>query len=172
MPEAIKHRARAYETIYILRPDVDPDSASKVASRISDVVGRLEGKLVKVDQWGKRKLAYPVKKHARGVCVYVKYLGYSDLVAEVERNLRLLDSVIKYQTVMVDPNVDPSTVEVDPEDVKFRQLEQTADEPELGIEHRLGLVQEERHVERPVEEEIDRAEEEAPAEEEEAGEAQ
>ncbi|MCC7538758.1 MAG: 30S ribosomal protein S6, partial [Deltaproteobacteria bacterium] len=77
MPEAIKHRARAYETIYILRPDVDPDSASKVASRISDVVGRLEGKLVKVDQWGKRKLAYPVKKHARGVCVYVKYLGYS-----------------------------------------------------------------------------------------------
>ncbi|WP_368408845.1 30S ribosomal protein S6, partial [Erwinia amylovora] len=50
---------KEYETIYILRPDVDADTAEKIQNRVAEVVGRDAGKLVKVEAWGRRKLAYP-----------------------------------------------------------------------------------------------------------------
>lgn len=136
--------AREYETIYILQPQVDPDEADRIATRMSEVVTRLEGRLTKVDNWGKRKLAYPIRRHTRGVFVYLRYLGFSDMVAEVERNLRMLDSVIRHQTIQVQDEVDPAVVTVDPEEVKFRRLEVTPDEEEPGLEARLGMVEEPR----------------------------
>jgi small subunit ribosomal protein S6 len=59
-------RSKEYETIYVLRPDIDPDTADKVQARVSEVVARELGKLVKVEGWGRRKLAYPVAKHRKG----------------------------------------------------------------------------------------------------------
>src|SRR3954471_17172211 len=98
------NRAREYETIYILKPDIDADSAEKVGSRIAEVVGRETGRLTKVETWGRRRLAYDIGKQKRGVYVYLKYLGSGRVVSEVERNLRLFDGVIKYQTVLVRSN--------------------------------------------------------------------
>src|SRR4029077_6892930 len=86
-----KLKTKEYETIYILRSDVDADAAEKVQNRIAEVIGREEGKLVKVEAWGRRKLAYPVAKSKKGVYVYVKYVGHGGLVQEVERNLKLAD---------------------------------------------------------------------------------
>jgi small subunit ribosomal protein S6 len=132
--------AHDYETIYILRPNTEPDEADKVAQRVGEVIERLEGKLVKVDNWGKRKLAYPIKKFTRGVFVYVRYVGYSDVVAELERNLRMLDPVVRYQTVRIAQNVVAAEYTVDPEEVKFLRIEVTEDEEEPDLEQQLGLV--------------------------------
>ena len=112
-------RAREYETIYVLRQDVDPDTADKVASRVAEVVGRENGKLVKVETWGRRKLAYLVAKQRRGVYYYLKYLGGGAVVTELERNLRMLDNVLKFQTVLLRDDVEVESVTVDPEEVKF-----------------------------------------------------
>jgi len=136
--------AREYETIYILSPQVDPDEADRIGGKMSEVVERLRGKLTKVDNWGKRRLAYPIRKNTRGVFVYMRYVGFGDLVAELERNLRMLDSVIRHQTILLNDEVDPATVAVDPEEVKFRRLEVTPDEEEPGLEARLGMLEESR----------------------------
>jgi small subunit ribosomal protein S6 len=134
-------RLREYETIYILEPNIDPDEADRVATRFKDVIAARSGKLLKIDNWGKRKLAYPIRKSSRGVFVFVKYLGYEDIVAELERNLRLLDSVVRYQTVVMNGDVQPDTYQIDPADLEFRRLEVTEEaEEELGIAQRLGLV--------------------------------
>ena len=93
--------AREYETIYILRADVDNAAAEKIVDRAKDVIARLGGTLTKLDNWGQRKLAYPIQKSNRGIFVYLKYVGYGDLVAELERNLRLLDQVVRFQTVLL-----------------------------------------------------------------------
>jgi len=148
--------AREYETIYILQPQVDPDEADRVAGRMSEVVTRLEGRLTKVDNWGKRKLAYPIRRHTRGVFVYLRYVGFSDMVAEIERNLRMLDSVIRHQTIQLQDEVDPALVTVDPEEVKFRRLEVTPDEEEPGLEARLSMVEEPRSsmAEEPMADEV------------------
>jgi small subunit ribosomal protein S6 len=141
MPEAQILKTREYETIYILRSDVDADTADKVQGRVAEVVGRDDGKLVKVEAWGRRKLAYPVAKQKKGVYVYVKYLGRGGLVAELERNLKLQDSVLKFQTVQTNEEVDSAAVTVDPEEIKFQRLELAPEEEkEESREKALGLV--------------------------------
>jgi small subunit ribosomal protein S6 len=135
-------RAREYETIYVLRQDVDPDGADKVAGRVAEVVARENGKLVKVETWGRRKLAYAVAKQRRGVYYYLKYLGGGAVVSELERNLRMLDHVMKFQTVLLRDDVEVDTVAVDPEEVKFGRIEVMAEEEkEESRERALGLVE-------------------------------
>jgi small subunit ribosomal protein S6 len=141
MPEAQVLKSKEYETIYILRPNVDPDSADKVQARVAEVVARDNGKLVKVEAWGRRKLAYPVRKHKKGVYVYVKYIGRGGLVQELERNLKLQDVVLKFQTVQTAEEVDMEAVKVDPEEIKFQRLELPPEEEEKeSREKALGLV--------------------------------
>lgn len=133
--------AREYETIYVLRQDVDPDSADKVAGRVADVVARENGTLVKVETWGRRKLAYRVAKQRRGIYYYLKYLGGGAVVTELERNLRMLDTVLKFQTVQLREDVEVSSVSIDPEEVKFARIEAAPEEEkEESRERALGLV--------------------------------
>ncbi len=133
-------KTKEYETIYILRGDVDADTAEKVQQRVSEVVTRESGKLTKVEAWGRRKLAYPVAKQKKGVYVFVKYVGQGGLVQEVERNLKLQDSVLKFQTVMTAHDV-KGEITVDPEEVKMARLELPVEEEEKESRERsLGLL--------------------------------
>jgi small subunit ribosomal protein S6 len=158
-------RAREYETIYILRPDIDADGAERIGSRLAEVVGRESGRLTKVETWGRRRLAYDIAKHRRGVYVYLKYLGGGKVVSEVERNLRLSDGVLKYQTVLVRNDVEVEGVTIADEDVKFERLELTPleDDRDDSRERQLGLIEPERRVDRSSEAapagDIDEAEE-------------
>ena len=136
-------KPKEYETIYILRPDVDADTADRVQARVGEVVDRGQGKLVKVESWGRRRLAYPVAKQRRGVYVYVKYVGAGGLVAELERNLKLQDAVLKFQTVTVRDQVDVAALQIDPEEVKLARLElPIEEEKEESREKILGLIPE------------------------------
>jgi small subunit ribosomal protein S6 len=133
--------AREYETIYILRSDVDSEAAERVQSRVADALDREHGKLVKVESWGRRKLAYPVGKQRKGVYVYLKYVGGGGLVAEVERNLKLQDAVMKYMTVQTGDAIDLGALQVDPEETKLGKIELAPeDEKEESREKQLGLV--------------------------------
>ncbi|HEY1958499.1 MAG TPA: 30S ribosomal protein S6 [Polyangiaceae bacterium] len=135
-------KPKEYETIYILRSDVDADTADRVQARVAEVVDRGQGKLVKVEAWGRRRLAYPVAKQRRGVYVYVKYVGAGGLVGELERNLKLADAVLKYQTVTVREQVDLASLQIDPEEVKLARLElPVEEEKEESREKILGLIE-------------------------------
>jgi small subunit ribosomal protein S6 len=131
--------AREYETIYILRPDVASDVQEKVVERAKDVISRLDGTLTKLDNWGKRKLAYPIQKNNRGVFVYLKYVGFSDLVAELERNLRLVDEVVRFQTVLLEEDIDPASVSVDPEEVQYLHVEEEEEVEDAELERARSL---------------------------------
>ncbi|MGB5282904.1 MAG: 30S ribosomal protein S6, partial [Polyangiales bacterium] len=138
----VKRWAREYETIYILRPNVDNDGAEKVIDRAKDVIARLDGTLTKLDNWGKRKLAYPIQKNSRGIFVYLKYVGFNDLVPELERNLRLLDDVVRFQTVLLAEDIDPASVAVDPDEVQYLHVEEedVTEDAELERARSLGMA--------------------------------
>ena len=102
----IPGRKREYETTYILRPDITNEGIATVNGKIRTVIESGGGSLIKVDNWGRRKLAYEVKKHLKGVYLFFNYIGPAGLVEEVERNLRLTDTVIRYYSVKVAENVD------------------------------------------------------------------
>ncbi|WP_437722349.1 30S ribosomal protein S6 [Sorangium sp. So ce861] len=146
-------RAKEYETIYILRPDIDADGAERIGTRLAEVVSREAGRLTKVETWGRRRLAYDIAKHRRGVYVYLKYLGGGKVVSEVERNLRLADGVLKYQTVLVRNDVEVQGLAVADEDVKFERLELAPleDDRDDSRERQLGLIEPERRVDRSSE---------------------
>lgn len=134
-------RIKEYETIYILRSDVDAETAERIQSRVGDAIEREQGKAVKVEAWGRRRLAYPIGKQRRGVYVYVKYVGGGGLVAEVERNLKLQDAVMKFMTVQTNDEVDLAALQIDPEEAKLGKFELAPEtEPEESREKQLGLV--------------------------------
>ena len=141
MSQAATQQVREYETIYILKPDVTRDAQERVATRVSEVIAREKARLTSIENWGRRPLAYPVKKKKRGVYVCLKYLGGGGLVAEVERNLGVLDDVVKYQTIQLRDAVDAAAVNVNPEDVKFEAVDppQPGEDEGERIEQILGF---------------------------------
>ena len=140
MPQSEKH-AREYETIYILRPDVDSEAAEKVQQRVYEVVARENGQMMKLESWGRRKLAYPVAKQRTGVYFYARFIGKGGLVQELERNLKFIDSVMKYQTVLLTDDVVLESLTIDAEEAKIQKIELPAfvaeEEPRERV---LGLI--------------------------------
>ena len=99
---------RQYETIYIVNPNLDADSLKEVVTKFSDLIKKLKGYIVEVNEWGKRKLAYEVKKFDRGYYVVLNFCGLPGVVQELERSLDLDDRVLKYLTVKTGDDVDPA----------------------------------------------------------------
>ena len=93
---------RKYETIFIVNPDLNEDDRKDLIEKVKAIIDSHQGETLKVDEWGIRKLAYEVKKMSKGHYVLLHYLGGSPVLKELERNLRLMDDVLKYQTVRLD----------------------------------------------------------------------
>ena len=126
--------AREYETIYILRPNTSNEGVAEVNARIKNVIESMGGKVIKVDNWGKRRLAYEVAKERKGIYLYWQYLATPGVVEETERNLRMLDSVIRYLSVKVDEDIDVAARPSELDDSSFEKAAQTAaDEEDLFL---------------------------------------
>jgi small subunit ribosomal protein S6 len=111
-------KLREYETIFLIRPDLAEDLVDKIVERMRGIVHRDGGKVIKVENWGKKKTSYEVKKNLRAIFVRFLYLGDVKAVAEFERNLRMTDDVLKYQSVKIAENVEAATRAVEA-DVKL-----------------------------------------------------
>ena len=133
-------RLREYEMVFVLASSADNAEAERLNAKVSEVVGSFGGKLLKIDNWGRRKLAYPIRKHTRGIFVYTKFIAKPGVVAEIERNLRIADSVLRFQSSLNKADLETVDVTVDPEDVKFAPVTAAEPEEELSFEQRLGLV--------------------------------
>ncbi len=90
-----------YETIVVIRPDIGGDAIEALLDKLRDVVRVGEGKLIAITHWGRKKLAYEIKKHTRGVYVHIHYLAPRSLILEIERNLRISDAVLRFLTVQL-----------------------------------------------------------------------
>ena len=122
--------SREYETIYILRPNTPNEGVAEVNTRIRGVIEGMGGKVIKVDNWGKRRLAYEVAKERKGIYLYWLYLAQPGVVEETERNLRMLDSVIRYLTVKVDENIVVEARPSEVDDASYDKAAQTAADEE------------------------------------------
>lgn len=88
-----------YETIMILSPDLLDQQISDLISPLEQSIKETNGNLIQTDQWGKRKLAYPVKKYDEGFYILFFYEAGGDTVKELERRMRMNENVIKFLTV-------------------------------------------------------------------------
>ena len=107
---------KKYETIFILNPDLDEEQTQSTIEKVKGIITQTNGEILKVEDWGKRKLAYLVKKKDKGHYVLIHFSGSPALLSELERNFRVMDAVIKYQSVRLDERLASSTESPLPEE--------------------------------------------------------
>ncbi len=90
-----------YESVIIINPKVDEEAVKGLIAKFTDLINS-DGKLEKADELGKRKLAYEIDKNKEGYYVVFYFEANPNLIAELERNYRIVDTVIKFMTVKVD----------------------------------------------------------------------
>jgi small subunit ribosomal protein S6 len=92
---------RTYEHIFIVHPDTVGDEYAAVLEKFKGILTEQGANILKVDEWGSRKLAYPVKKQGRGTYVLLVFESKADVVSEFERRLRIDEKIIKFQTILL-----------------------------------------------------------------------
>ena len=97
---------RKMETLLLLSPELSVEEREAVLTDLGEVIARENGTMLEVDQWGMRDLAYPVRKQMRGFYVRLVYGAPSQLVAELERIIRITDGIFKFITVRLADSVD------------------------------------------------------------------
>ena len=99
-----------YETIYIANPNLADEEYGEILTKFRDSVEKSRGVIIKTEEWGKQKLAYQLKKFDNGFYVLVEYCGEPGMTGELERNLKLDERVLKYQTVKLADKADPEAL--------------------------------------------------------------
>lgn len=99
---------RAYELTFIVRPDLSEDAVSEAITQVQTLItNQGEGNAVrKIDRWGRRRLAYPIRDHREGHYVLFEADMAQSTLPEIERVLKLSDTVIRYLVVRVEDEGD------------------------------------------------------------------
>ena len=90
---------RRYETIVIIRPNAGEAELTGITDKITGIIENSGGSIVRIDNWGLKKLAYLIKQEQQGHYIYIEYAGMPAAVSEIERILRIDDLALKYLTV-------------------------------------------------------------------------
>ena len=90
---------RNYETIFVIQPDLEDEDRVVLLEKVQDWVAAAGGQVTKVDHWGQRKLAYPIRKFNEGYYVLLNLELPGDSVRELERRFQINEQVLRYLTV-------------------------------------------------------------------------
>jgi small subunit ribosomal protein S6 len=93
---------RQYELVYILPPETTEQQATELHEQIEAVVTRMNGRIEKTENWGRRKLAYEIARFKEGVYVLEVISGTGDMMKELDRRLKVIDQVVRHLIVRVD----------------------------------------------------------------------
>jgi small subunit ribosomal protein S6 len=117
---------RRYETIFILRSDLGEPQVKDSIKRFEGLIATGGGEMLETDEWGFRELAYRIHNEHRGYYVRLDYAATGPVMNEVERNLKLSDSVLRYLSVLLDAEVDTAKVRAEIEARLHRAAEAKA----------------------------------------------
>jgi small subunit ribosomal protein S6 len=107
-----------YETIYILRPDLGDEQVEQAIAKYQNLLQEQGAENMEIQNRGKRRLAYEIKKHRDGIYVQMNYTGAGSAIAPMERAMRLSEEVIRYLTIKQDlPEAEAETAETETETV-------------------------------------------------------
>jgi small subunit ribosomal protein S6 len=91
-----------YESIFIVRPSLSDDETTQLIEKMKGVLEKAGASVLILENWGKKKLAYEVKRERRGTFVYLHFKASGNVVGELEHSYRLEDSVLKFLTVRLE----------------------------------------------------------------------
>lgn len=97
---------REYETVIITRPDLPDSQFNQTGEKIKTIIEKHDGRLFYARSMGRRSMAYPIKKEAKGLYTCYDYVAKGPAVGELERTLRIDDGVLRFLTVVKNEEVD------------------------------------------------------------------
>ena len=97
---------KRYESIILFNAALADDEREKLVSKFTKIISDA-GTVIKVEQWGRRKLMYPIDKQVNGYYVYIFFEAEPSHIAELERNYRLTDAVLRHMTTVEQKGVKP-----------------------------------------------------------------
>ncbi len=106
-------KLRKYESIYVTKPDLTETEEKKIFERIVSLIENKGGKILRVDDWGVRKTAYPIKKYTKAHYLQLVYVGPPGIVADLDRIFRILDGVIRFYSMKTADEVPAEYLERD-----------------------------------------------------------
>jgi small subunit ribosomal protein S6 len=141
---------RDYELGFILNPEVSEEQTRAILERIEQIVKNYDGQVVKVNQWGRRRLAYPIEHHRDGYYVFIDMILTPETVLELDRFLKVSEEVMRHMVKRRDPKAvqkereerearaaaaqAPATADSEVEgEVESQAPAEAAEEPEEGI---------------------------------------
>ena len=90
---------KIYETGFLLAPNLSEDDTDRLINQMAEVISQREGRLIRQDRWGKRRMAYSIKRWSEAFYVFFHYEGKPDIPLELERRFKQTDSVLRYLTL-------------------------------------------------------------------------
>jgi small subunit ribosomal protein S6 len=90
-----------YETTFITKTEISDEMLKTLCEKIVGIIKDFKGEVIAQEDWGKKKLAYSIEKESRGHYTHLVYTGEGAVVAEIERNLRLNENVVRFLTIRV-----------------------------------------------------------------------
>ena len=100
---------RKYETVFVLRPDLPDEEMERVHTRTVAAVTENGGLEIAYQDWGKKRMAYPIQKSLKGNYIYFRYLSDGRAVNELERQLKVMDPVLRHITVKLADRIEPAS---------------------------------------------------------------
>lgn len=85
-----------YETLFVLKPELEEEAVKANIAKFSDIITNGGGEIVSVDEWGKKKLAYPIDYKTEGFYVLTTFKAGGELPRELERNFRITEDVLRF----------------------------------------------------------------------------
>ena len=120
---------RMYETIIIVQPDLGDEETKALTTKVQEIISSMKGDFKRLEDWGSRKLAYPINKFSRGRYYFLRFDGDAPLIAELERRLRLDDKVLRYQSVKIEKET-VAPVAAAPKEITEEPAEDASELPE------------------------------------------
>jgi len=102
---------KRYEVIFISLADLTSEEMDDVIEKYKSIINDMDGKIVKFDKWGKRRLAYQIRKKREGFYTLIDFGGDHKIIQELERNFKIDDKILRYQSVKLSDKVDPEALE-------------------------------------------------------------
>ena len=119
-----------YELVYVIDAALEDEARKAVIDRFNGMIEQNGGKVTKVEEWGKRRLAYPINYKTEGYYLLVNFESEASLPHEIERNLQIAETILRYLIVKVEEkrsNVKPRPVRVAPEAAEAPAADAPAD---------------------------------------------
>lgn len=134
---------RRYESVVILAPEMPDDDIRNFTEKYSELIKTNGGEIIKIEDWGFKRLAYLVKKKEKGRYILFDFVGVPALITELERQFKITEEVLKFLSVKIDDDVDLEAFKAAEEEKKAAEAARRAPPPPAAVEPAAPAVTEE-----------------------------